>query len=238
MTAGSPNLALASLNPTPCTGSDEGLGAVHTDGADYVPGIEAPIGINTDGALCDNAADFVADWIGVQNGSQTSIAQIGIEHDYDSSDNGRFCAFTAYGSGGLTFHDYNCSIINSDFYYFLITPYGGDYDLYDCGTASGSTTLPYGSCVSKNASQALFTNSVGLATTETDVCSNRIMGSTANPVTYGTNTNPIQLQDSDTGAFAPRSMTTQSGGASCSSGYHRQYDSTNHVMTAWDGNNS
>ena len=108
-----------------------------------VSGIRAPILIRDDGQICNAQGAASSSWVGIENGSQSSITQVGYARTYTDSGAGQFCYFAAYGPNGEYSDQYDCTAQDSAGLYScwkisLIRLISGYYHAYNCGEDSGS----------------------------------------------------------------------------------------------------
>jgi hypothetical protein len=175
-------------NPSCDSETYSDVGASWTTSDDQVYGVRAPILMRQDGLLCTNSEDddFESPWIAVEQIVGAGITQIGFDHDWNSMGNEHYCRFWAIGHGAP--HDYDCGgTADGVTVYFEINTYStGDNDYYsveDCGTEGD-----FSDCTQENGSQLAYVNDndVAVASEETNhSCASQILGSNADPVTYG-----------------------------------------------------
>lgn len=191
-------------------------------GSNHSFGIEAPITFRIGAAICNQTLsggepDQSSSWISIEPGDASKIVQMGFVQiiDIGAPGNVENCSFWANGGGAV--HAYACGTSGGTTKYFRITldPQYADYNLEDCGTSGG-----YGSCASKNATQAEFSDAWSPIEAEVSFrCQSQMMGSSSNNVDYGSSTYPLKGQYALGGSFVLRPFSL---GPADACGYYRR----------------
>jgi hypothetical protein len=225
----------------PASTTSDFIGRQHYDSSDgIVAGIRAPILLRKNSNLCSPDADqsFVSPWIGIQSETNSSLGQIGWDHE--PATYGGFCKFWANGLG--TPHDYVCGFDDSTTNYFQVLEFPGGtgpdyYEMFDC---HGDSTYNSSNCDIKG-SQNAWASSDAAALTETNyggsACTDQIGGSSGNPVTFGNSTDSIQIMNTMFGSWLPWNLeisTTPTCGH-----YKTSYTNTGStsLLSNWDNRN-
>lgn len=186
------------------------------------------------GMVCVAAAgkegDQVSNWIAIEPGDGTKIAQIGFVKLIANPSTGttQVCRFWAIGTGAV--HAYDCGVDNGgDTVYFRIVAQGSYYNLLDCGKVGG-----YANCDSLNSSQTLFADSWAINSAEASyACGDRLMGQSGSRVAFGNATYPMRVLRVVGGTWDVRPWN--SSGSPCSGNY--AVSVTDEVIQTWDTRN-